>query len=464
MTTEEVQSYLRRRTGIAASTAGRSLLQRIVKSKWTWVTTVLVIVAGVSLWVLIRSVMASTQDSDGNVIPGLNADALWLSASRALPTLLFWIVCFILVDRFKPQRWRVWFLAVVWGGCIAVTAAYFINTWVSVRMAVVDETSGTISVRVAVFSAPFVEEAMKASVVFLIAAVDRNRFTSRVSGAVIGGLVGAGFAFTENIIYYARVVVYGSYTSGTGDVMAALDYMVLFRGVLTCFGHPLFTLMTGVGIAFAVTTRSKVVRVIAPVTGYLFAAFLHMFFNWWASILSDTQVISAVLVVAWPIVFMVALRVIMSSIAQRRTIQARLTDYVAMGWLPSTYPEAFSRFRTRVWTIIMSLWHGNVIRSWKLQVRATQLAFLREAITRGTVDQGGLFAEHELIDDMAHLSQRGGLVSGRGLRPYWPWNSPRWRRRGSFTPPWGHTQKVSDVVGSPLKYSASDPRWGPPSA
>jgi len=435
---------------------------RLRVSTWTWTACAFVILAGASLWTLMADVMRSRTADDGTVIPGLNSDALWLSASKAAPTMIFWLVCFILVDRYKPQRLLVWVIALGWGACVAVTGAYYINSWVGAQMAVVDDTSGVSAIRVAVFVAPFVEEAMKASIIFLIVVLDRNRFSSRVSGAVVGGLAGAGFAFTENIIYYARAIVYGSYTSGTGDVMAYLNHMVYMRGVLTCFGHPLFTLMTGVGVAFGVTSRSKIVRVVAPVSGYLLAALLHMFFNWQSSIISEDQLIPLLVIIAWPIVAIVAVRVAISSVRQGRTVAHRLGDYVTMGWLPASYPAALSTLRRRAWTLVMSLWHGHPVRTWVLQTRATELALLREAVTRGTVDAGGLWREHQLINEIASLARRGAVVDGRGLRPYWPWNARRRRSLSTRIPSHGMIDKPPMALGSKLKYSASDPRWGPP--
>ena len=461
-TSPEVEAYLRQRTGLSASTLGWPWLRRVLSYRWTWTSVAVVTLATVSIFVLITDIMRTRTAQDGSKIPGLNADALMMAANRAWPTMVFWIVCFILVDRYKPQRFLVWLLALTWGACVAVTGSYYINSWAETKMAVVDPMSGASAVRVAVFVAPFVEEATKACVIFLIVALDRNRFASRISGAIVGGLAGAGFAFTENIVYYARVIVYGSYTSGAGDVMEQLDEIVLLRGVLTCFGHPMFTLATGVGIGFAVTSRSKVVRVMAPVSGYLLAAFLHMFFNWWVSVLPSEMIITILMIGVWPIVAVVAIRVTVSSIRQGRTVADRLTDYVAMGWLPSNYPSAMSRLRTRVWTILMSLWHAKPVLTWLLQVRATELALLREAITRGTIDRGGLWREYELIDEIARLGRRGGLADGRGMRPYWPWNSRRSRgviasaRRVAATP---RQNAVSEPV---LKYSVVDAGWKPP--
>ena len=435
--------------------------QRFLRSPWTWASLAIAIGCTFSIVHLIQDVMKDRKAEDDSRIPGLNADALWMCAGLALPTMIFWIVCFILIDRYKPQRLLVWAIALIWGGTFAVNASYVLNSWASDQMAVIDQTSGVSAIRVAVFVAPFIEEATKASVIFLIVVLDRNRFTSRVSGAIVGGLAGAGFAFVENIIYYARVVVYGSYTGSAGDVKQALDYLVYMRGVVTCFGHPLFTMMTGVGVAFAVTSRSKIVRVISPAAGFLMAAFLHMFFNFQASMIPAEQLKLYAFFMAWPVVIGVIIRVISSSIRQGRTVSARLTEYVSVGWLPNNYPAAFSKLRTRAWTVIMSIWHGSPIKTWLLQKRATDLAMLSEEISRGTVDEGGLWREFELVNEIRDLEEKRGLVDGKGLRPYWPWNARKRKGISGFPPP-SEFLPGGATMGAPLKYSAVDPRWKPP--
>ena len=100
----------------------------------------------------------------------------------------------------------------------------------------------------------------------------RYRLVSKVSGIVLAGLSAAGFAFTENIIYYARAIVFTSTTISAGDPDQAINTLVMLRGVWLAFGHPLFTTMTGIGVLVAVRTHSKVVRVLAPLVGYLAAS------------------------------------------------------------------------------------------------------------------------------------------------------------------------------------------------
>ena len=177
-----------------------------------------------------------------------------------------WLALYVLLDRFRPQRPLFWWLALGWGASIATAASLVVNTWAAQEMNIGgSQNDPATGARAAVFVAPFVEEAAKASVLFLIALAHRYRLVSVVSGAVLAGLSAAGFAFVENILYYARAIVYSSQQIGVGDPDAAIRQIVLLRGVLTAFGHPLFTTMTGIGVIVAVRTHSKVVRVLATI-------------------------------------------------------------------------------------------------------------------------------------------------------------------------------------------------------
>ena len=84
--------------------------------------------------------------------------------------------------------------------------------------------------------------------------------------------------------------------------MEALQSLAFQRGLLTFFGHPLFTSMTGIGLAIAMRSKSKVVRVVAPLAGYCCAALLHMTFNATATLAQGTMLLIMYFGVALPLV------------------------------------------------------------------------------------------------------------------------------------------------------------------
>jgi protease PrsW len=112
-----------------------------------------------------------------------------------------------------------------------------------------------------VFIAPWVEETAKGAVVFFLVWWRRHDFNSLLAGAVYGGLTGIGFAFTENIVYYGQLFQrVKDYEGGQQVALRAVEHLFLWRGVAAPFVHPMFTMMTGIGVGLAVRHRHVGVR------------------------------------------------------------------------------------------------------------------------------------------------------------------------------------------------------------
>lgn len=468
--TDPVAELARRRNDLPGPVDHSTALpKRLLKSWWTWALvalSVLYLAALVSQYQLMTADIPVT----GGVIPGINPSAIRTSAWLALPTLVFWTVVFIWADRYRPQRLVVWYLAIGWGGAIATFISIHVNTWAAQQLAVAGNGDPATSARAAIFVAPFVEEAAKATVLFLIAIVARYRLVSRVSMIVLAGLSAAAFAFTENIIYYARVIVYASENIGTGDADAALNQIVWLRGIWLCFGHPLFTMMTGIGVAVALRTRSKVVRVLAPLVGYGAAALLHMLFNSQATLNSEQNQLLIYFLMALPIVVSAVVYVVRQILREGRQIALRLGDFALLGWLPDTDPLVFSQQKLRWWAVMVA-----ATRSWKallatvrLQRILTELAYLRDGQVRGIYDEAATARARLLVEQAKSL--RGVAIDDpRGLKL----SLPRLRRSKpvAYQPPsypgpsgiggnWP-APGTSAPLGSP-GYSAVNPKWGPP--
>lgn len=450
----------------------RPLPHRLVRSPLLWTSLLLVVVYAACLVAMYLQITAPIKVED-QTLPRISWRTISKCIGYAWPTLAFWSAAFLILDRFRPQRLLIWLLALGWGASVATYASLQINSWASTHLQIASSGSPASGARAAIYVAPFVEEATKATFLFVIAFLARHRLSSKASAMAIAGLSAAGFAFTENIVYFARALAYGAVTQNTGDVSAAVASLVRLRGVYTSFGHPLFTSMTGLGVAVGIRSRSKVVRVLAPLAGFLAAAFLHMSFNTTASIMGSSQQKMLYFTIAIPFVLGLTGYSVIQTLKEGRVIRARLTDYVRMGWLPAYYPKNFGRLRSRGWLILLSLWHGNVINTVLLQRAVTELAYLRDAMTRGLVDRVGNVRERELIARIRDLRQRRGLDDTAGRRPYLP--KIHWRRPVAAVPPRypgpagisGHYPTNPAASGAaPLRsgtqYSAVDPSWGPP--
>lgn len=469
--TDPVADLARRRNDLPLPDADTSvpLPRRLLTSWWTWAVVALSVVFLVAL---LSQYLMLTADIpvEGGVIQGINTAAIRSAAWYALPTLAFWTIVFIWADRYRPQRLVVWYLVLGWGAAIATFISLHVNTWAAQQLAVTGNGDPATSARAAIFVAPFVEEAAKASVLFLIAILARYRLTSKVSMIVLAGLSAAGFAFTENIIYYARAIMYSSQNISVGDAAAAVNDLVWLRGFWTCFGHPLFTMMTGIGVAVALRTRSKVVRVLAPLVGYGAAALLHMVFNSQVSLNNGLGQRILYIVVALPMVLGAVIYVVRQVLAQGKVLANRLGDYAQLGWLPASDPVVFARQRLRWWAVMVAATRGWKVFSAtvRLERTLTELAYLRDGQVRGIYDEAATVRARYLVEQAKGL--RGVAIDDpRGLKL----SLPRLHRPRpvtyvppSYPGPAGIGGNWPAPVGQPPigspGYSAVDPTWGPP--
>src|SRR5215210_7918068 len=374
------------------------LPKRLLKSRMFWLTLIMLGVYLTLLILLYRQVVPD-QPVPGGTVPGLGREAIPLAAKYAAITAIPLSLIFLWADRFHRQRVWVWIMTFGWGASVATFVSAQVNTWAAGHLSIIGDGDPATGPRAAIFVAPFVEEAAKGTVLFWLAILMRYQWVSRLSGIVLAGLSWAESAFTENILYYGRVYRYAARTFGEVPPLEALQHLFVVRGLMTFFGHPLFTAMTGIGLAVALRSKSKIVRVVAPLAGYCAAAFLHMAFNTAASLVSGTNLLCIYLGVALPLVVGMIVFVVRQLLREGRLIRDRLTDYVRVGWLAPSDPAALSRLRTRT----RAGWHAIFLgpevflATIRMQRAVTELAYLRDAMTRGIVDRTGVQREKTLL-------------------------------------------------------------------
>jgi RsiW-degrading membrane proteinase PrsW (M82 family) len=478
-----------RRNGIPRDPdPNQPLPKRLLKSKLAWLTVVMILVY-ITLLLLLYAQVVPDREVPGGTLPGLGTEAIPVAVKYAAVTAIPLSLLFLWADRYRPQRFWVWLMTFGWGACVATFVSAQINSWAAGHLSIVGNGDPATAARAAIYVAPFVEEASKATVLFWLAILMRYQWVSRLSGIVLAGLSGAAFAFTENILYYGRVYRYAARTFGEVPPLEALQDLFVMRGLITCFGHPLFTAMTGIGLAVGLRSKSKVVRVVAPLAGYCVAVFLHMAFNTTASLMQGSNLLFIYLAVALPLVIGMIIFVVRQLFREGRLIRERLTDYVRLGWLPETDPKAMSRLRTR----LRGLWHAlfegpnTFLATIRMQRAVTELAYLRDGLTRGLIDQTGRVREKELLAKIRAVRKDAVVLpEGRAAYPslrlrrtstlpaYAPPSYPGPAGLGgnypapiAFPAPRGLPQGASAAASVPLgqtatQYSEVDPSWKPP--
>lgn len=227
---------------------GHTLLVALV-----WLTAVLGLVGAVFL-----SITAGGAEGSGLVL---------LYALLPVPFLVgsyFWL------DRYEPEPMRYKIAAIVWGGVVAVAIALAAQLVIQHGWHVSDKHMAT-------FVAPLTEEPAKCLFLLLTFARSRRVLDGFVDGLVYAGLVGLGFAFVENVGYYAGSYVGGPDIQLAGARGATMTFVV--RGVFSPFAHPLFTSAFGIALGFALLVRSRLLRVLVGATGLLGSVLLHGAWN-----------------------------------------------------------------------------------------------------------------------------------------------------------------------------------------
>ncbi|TDD68744.1 PrsW family intramembrane metalloprotease [Jiangella aurantiaca] len=280
---------------------------------------------------------------------------------------------FLWLDRWEPEPGRTMLAAFLWGAGVATMGALLVNSVVAITYG--EYTSSVVS-------APFAEEALKGAFLVGLLLWRRDEIDGLVDGIVYAGLVAAGFAFVENILYLGRAF----------DTASIDGYTVfVVRGVFSPFAHPLFTVFIGIAVGLAAHRRSAAVRVVLPLVGYLLAAGLHALWN--ASALWDDKgrgFIAVYVVVMVPLFGSMLGLALWQRRREQRVVAARLGEFVQAGWIPWYELDLLSTMRSRRrWTTAMKAQYGRdaarAVRAY--QVAVTELAFLVTRLRHSRSDE-----------------------------------------------------------------------------
>ena len=400
----------------------RALLRRRT-SVLTWVTMAVLGLGALGIGLLLILT--------GGPVPAIVTTLL---AAVSFPLLI--AVCFWL-DRYEPEPGRYRLAALGWGGVVAVILSF-------VAEQVLFSLPGTTDFVDTAVIAPLVEEAGKGLFLVAVVVFRRAQVHGLLDGIVYAALVAIGFAFVEDILYYASALGQGG--------PAALTFTFVLRGVMSPFAHLLFTSALGIGIGIAVSTRSAALRVVAPVLGYLVAVLLHGIWNgsgFWGA----RGFLLAYAAVMLPLLVVVLALAIWARVREGRMLTTALQQTTALGW---TRPEEI-RWVARLADRVSSRGYAQrvggrqareVLRAF--QQTLTEIAFLHLRALDGTAPRD---LDAKMLTLLQHAAQ---------LRPYVILPPPI---RSALPPAGPHGTAGFPPPGPPapgLQAPPPPPSYGPP--
>lgn len=367
------------------------------------------------------------------VVLALAADVLsggagfWVGVVLAILPIPALVALALTLDRLEPEPPRALIFAFMWGAGVAVLGALVLNTLglLYVTVPIFGETKGHFVS--ATFGAPVIEESLKGAVLFGMLWFRRNEIDGFADGIIYAAMVGLGFAMMENITYYMRAFEDGG--------AQQLQTVFILRGLIAPLSHPLFTSMTGLGVAYAATHRRG--QIAAPLLGLLGAMILHGLWN------GATTFGLGGLGIVYLLDFCVLVTLIVIVAVERRhtvrRIEAYLPMYAGSGLVTPQDVRMLrsipSRRAARRWA--RSVGGPPAARAMvDYQLAATELALLHKRADRGNAEPHWFAARRDSLLELMSLARQaflrtpprgGGAVAG----------APPWAPQGpsGFLPP-----------------------------
>lgn len=242
-----------------------------------------------------------------------------------LPAIIY-VTLAVWIDRYEPEPWWMAAGAFLWGASVATLVAGIVNS-TGRDLVSADLGKDLGEAYMGSISAPMIEEVAKGAVLLYVYLRRRHELNGLLDGVVYASLVGLGFAFTENVGYYANALQEG---------VGVLGVTFVLRGMVTPFLHPLFTSMTGIGLVLALRARNRRTKIVAPIVGLALAILLHSAWN-------TAPIVFGPLLILPVLIFVVIL--VRRSIGHEARV---IREYLPAGAAPPDDVERLSSFRARI--------------------------------------------------------------------------------------------------------------------
>ncbi|MGK2902219.1 MAG: PrsW family intramembrane metalloprotease [Mycobacterium sp.] len=312
------------------------------------------------------------------------------------------VLCYLWLDRWEPEPPRLLILAFLWGASIAIILSLALELWAD---AVLLPTPGLpAGIESTALRAPLIEEAAKGLfLLIMMTGQRRHELNSLTDCLVYAGLVGAGFAWFEDVLYIAN-----------GENLAASLVTAALRLVMAPFAHSLFLSMLAVGVYFALKQRHLLGKVICIVAGYLGAVTMHALWNG-SSVIGIEAYFLVYLLWMVPVFVLAIWLAVRSRRREQQVVAAKLPSMVAANLVTANEASWLGSIHGRKLAIGEARRHGGKKAGKRVKAFATQvveLAFVRDRIDRGFGDD----RVHALLHEESYRVRAAREVAAPSLQ------------------------------------------------
>lgn len=325
------------------------------------------------------------------------AAAVLMVIPALVPLSIVWLAVHWL-DRWEPEPPLLLALCFLWGGGASILGTLLVGNFL-LEVAV---SSIAKNIDLEAFSllvqGPLIEELMKSLGVVIVLLIAWREVHGLLDGFVYAAMVGSGFAFTENIVYFAS----------SGSTGLDFVWLLVVRGILSPFAHVVFTGALGLALGWAVKRREPLHFVVAGVLGTLVAVGLHSMWNGGSLYLLPLIGVDPNNPFAWiisyavfqlPLFLAFAYVLVQLQYQDQEIIRLRLGEYRRAGWFTASEVRMIANWNQRQAALKWSKQQSpEVHAALRDFVRdATRLAFAREHAANDKRDKERRTREKELL-------------------------------------------------------------------
>lgn len=330
----------------------------------------------------------------------LQATAIVMAIPALIPLGIVLAVVWWL-DRWEPEPRILIVLALVYGAGASILGTLVSGNFMLSVAARYLRTVGEVNTYAVVVQGPIIEELVKGLGILLILALARREFNGPVDGFIYAALIGAGFAFTENIVYFAQA----------GDTGLGLVWVLVVRGILSPFAHVLFTGLIGLSVGWAARRTGAGRIAIGFLAGLVAAIIAHAFWNGGSVLVLPMLGINPNNPLGWivfyvltqvPLFLAIAWLVLRLIDEDRATTRHRLREYEQAGWFTDTEVRMLTDWQLRTAALAWARRKSpQAHRAMAAFIRdATRLAFARQHASVDKRDPNRRAAERAILDEV----------------------------------------------------------------
>ncbi len=328
------------------------------------------------------------------------------------PVVFFYFLIIKGTDRYEPEPFWLLTIMFFWGAVGATALALVGNALGEGALSLaLNAKPGDplLSNSTAAFVAPLVEESTKGFGLLMLwglSAIWLRELDGPLDGAIYGGVVGLGFTLTEDALYLA--------SAGAQQGAAAFGGLFIFRTVLAGLGHASFTAMTGVGVGVAAESKSSLVKLIAPLGGWLAAVGLHFLHNFLVTFALGGGIgLLLKFLVFWTFQLIFFVVIVLLAIRDRSIVLRGLVDEAGR----LLHPKELKR-TTSYWMLVpfvnffsLASSPGGYFKSRRKQLDLIELAFLKHR-QRGGARSRALEDKERVLRQRVERANAAGIFIG----------------------------------------------------